>query len=637
LLAAAAVAPAQQGPLDVIPADAAAALAVRNLDDLKTRGDKLLDAAKLNMPLRLSQLIPMGLNALGINAGVDYAGSFALIAAAPEKGQQQPWKNNPDKLLVLAVPFDDLGKMAGNFGLKPDQLGPGKVARRANGPPQVPILTEFFAVRGKHFLMGSDEKAVARVAGAKALRGELSGSQRKGLEEADVLLHFNPKAFAEPWQEMIKELERTLPKGLAGDEAKTARDLLAALTDVRRAYATLQLGAGVGVHLGAVFPEKGNEPARKLLAALGTGAAPASLRGLPEGPVLAAQAGSGDGERSAAVARVAFEFLLRDFLETRHILPAANRPVYAGVLEEVWQRLKGHRVAVYQTADEQELGLFSVAAILDTEDAGKFLADMRLLARIADESDAEPDKAKRPAVDPDKLIRALGDARYRVRESATLKLRLLGEPALPHLKTAMASKDAEVSRRAGQLWTQIGRAAAERRKELLQKDLPRHLRPRLTFVPKAETLAGQRVDVVRIRLADQDVPAAAQLRGLLGPEWDRMRLAVRGKQVVVLLGSDVGLLKKTLENLEQDRPGLAGAKSLADFNRQAGPGRKSEFHVSAERIIALMTPPAADAPPARPGGGLTSFALDVQADSLRLDVWLPVEELRVLVKQGWFR
>jgi hypothetical protein len=358
------------------------------------------------------------------------------------------------------------------------------------------------------------------------------------------------------------------------------------------------------------------------------------LKGLPAGALVAAQGVSGDGAKTASVVRAFSELILKTFAETRTLLATANRPMYVGILGEVWARLKGHRAAIYQTQDEQKLGLFSLVAILDTEDAGKLLAFMRALARIADEKDPAS-KKELTSADIARLVKEMGDARYRVREQATLKLRLLGERALPALKQGIASADVETSRRASRLWEQIARAGAGRRKELLSKELPRHLRPTLTFLRRKETLAGQSVDVAQIKLAEQEVAAAKQLRGLMGPDWDRVRLATSGQHVVVLLGSDVALLEQTLVNLKEGRPGLAGSKALEAFNRQANPERRVEFHVSAQRLLALISAPGENPRlPAEPGKTLTSFALTASPDGLQLDVRIPSEEIRVIGKEG---
>jgi hypothetical protein len=633
LLLTAGAARAQHGVLDVIPADAAAAVAVRNLDDLKTKGDKLIADAELQMPLRPSQLFDEAYKFLGVQGGVDPKGAAAIVLARPEDAGGDLGLKDLE-LLVAALPFDDLDKLAGSFGFKPGQLRPGKMMEA----PVEPKFGKFFYVRGKHLFLGPDRQAVARVAKGKPLRGELPADRRKALDRADLVVHLRPKALGRTGAQLPAELAKGLSDGLDAEEQKVVDQAIDAFKEVRHFLIAGHIDNGVGLSFLTVFPEKAGEAGRKLLAELGGGPGPSTLRGLPAGQILVAQANSGDGAKNALLAKVFFDELLKGFVETRQILSATNRPVYLGILTEIWQRLKGHRAALYLTSDERKLGLFSLVAVLDTDGAAKFLGDMRLLAKIADADDpAHKAVVKEEALDPEKLVRDLGDPKFRVRELASLKLRLLGEPALPALKKAMGSNILETARRAQRLWEQIARVAAERRKELLAKELPRHLRPSLSFAAKAETLAGHPIDVVRIRLGLGEKAVAKQLQQLLGPSWDRMRVAVHGEQVVVLLGSETELLERTLQNLKQGKPGLEEAPPLAGFRRQANTARKVEFHVAAQAVMALTTPPGeGPLPRSGPGKGLTSFALTATPDNLQLDVWVPVDELRVLWNKNGF-
>jgi hypothetical protein len=271
-------------------------------------------------------------------------------------------------------------------------------------------------------------------------------------------------------------------------------------------------------------------------------------------------------------------------------------------------------------------------AILDTDDAGKFLDDLRLLARLGGDLDLSEGDGHGDAAAVQKLIRDLGDDEFTVRESASMRLVLVGEPALPYLEKALTSDDAEVRRRARQIKERIVAIAVARRKELLEKGSLHAVHPSFGFLRKPQTLDGVRVDVVRVRLPAKEAAAAAGLRELLGPGWDRIRLAAHGKQVVVLLGSDQDLLRQALANLREGKRGLADSGPLAGFAGHANPSRRAELHVSLAAAQALWT--GADlARPAVAGPlPLTAFAVTAQPDFLALDVWLPPAEARVIEK-----
>ena len=271
------------------------------------------------------------------------------------------------------------------------------------------------------------------------------------------------------------------------------------------------------------------------------------------------------------------DFVLHDVAEAKWLPSPADRANVLAVFAEVWKRSQGHRVAVYRNADPVKHGLFSAVAVLDTADAGKFLADMKQLARLAGGEGLDlSDKGPRDDVAAvEKLIRDLGDDDFEVRESASRRLALIGKPALPLIEKATKAGDAEVRRRAEDLKEQIVAAATARRRELLSKEAPWRIRPTFHFEPKPEERAGHTVETARVRLLEKDAPAAAALREVFGPDWDRVRLAARGKQVVVLVGSDERLLDAALANLKDGKPGLAGSKSLSAFARQAEAGHQA--------------------------------------------------------------
>jgi hypothetical protein len=335
---------------------------------------------------------------------------------------------------------------------------------------------------------------------------------------------------------------------------------------------------------------------------------------------------------------VLLEGLFLDWLWSRHLVPAVDRQTFFGVFTEVWQRLQGSRLAVYRSADERKQGLFSVLAILDADNADEFLKMVRGLARLSDPRSLKlsgPDAAADDTALVKKLIEELGDSKFRTRNSATTRLGLIGEPALPYLEKALTSSNPEVRRRAESTKQQIVNAATAWRKELLSKDLTRGLRPAFAFQAQAEMRAGLPVSFLRLKLDDKDAPMTSKLRQLFGPDWSDIRLLPVGNQVIVLLGSDTTLLDATVLNLKNKRAGWAANKLLKPFADHADPARKVEFHMSVRTVLALsqaedLTQPAAfaGAPP------LTSLALTVAAERLQLDMWVPPAEIQAAA--NWY-
>ncbi|HZY86889.1 MAG TPA: hypothetical protein VFE78_18795, partial [Gemmataceae bacterium] len=71
--------------LDLIPEDAAGAVAIRNLNELHKKGDKFLDESELKVSLRPTQLFDFAFTWLGITRGLDRDGAAAIVVANPRK------------------------------------------------------------------------------------------------------------------------------------------------------------------------------------------------------------------------------------------------------------------------------------------------------------------------------------------------------------------------------------------------------------------------------------------------------------------------------------------------------------------------------------------------------------------------
>jgi hypothetical protein len=339
-----------------------------------------------------------------------------------------------------------------------------------------------------------------------------------------------------------------------------------------------------------------------------------------------AQALRGKGPEMASLMRMLYAWLARNTVETRGLLTPLDRDNYLGILGEFWQYIRGTRFALYANADRLKHGLFSAVTILDVDRPETFVAELRQLARFA--AAVDDTEAARKNLQPafKDLVEKLGSSRYAERESAAVRLRLIGEPALPHLEQAIESSEPEVRRRATLIKDRIVAATQERRKELLSKEAVRPVHVLLGFA-KPESMDGQRVEVVRIKLSQKR--ATDILHDLLGPEGNRIRLAVHGKEVAVLLGSDQDLLRAALKNLKEGKRGLADAKQVVLSEKQLNPARGMEFDVSLGAVLALWHATDLRRPGEMPAS-LTSFALTASPELLQFDIWIPAADFKMM-------
>jgi hypothetical protein len=532
--------------------------------------------------------------------------------------------------LVLAVPVGNLGLIADSLKLRREDLKEGKVLDRKAGGDRTVNEVRYVAVRGQHVLLGMSEKHVEAAAKGKALREVLPAADAARFASQDILLYGNIERSRDAWGAGLPELEKELSK-VALDEAEALRELLAAAPELQHAFAGINLDEGLGLSISLGF--KGEKSREILMRLAGDAKASASLAGLPAGRMIAAHAARGKGENTAALARGLLHYaLLQSRLDTQQLVSAGHRANVVGVFGEVWQRLEGSRAALYESKDA-ERGQFSLVAVLDTDDAPKFIADMTSLSRFINASGFSLDDAAETidAKTIAELIGQLADDDYAVRQTATTKLGLIGATALPALEKAEQSRDPEVQFRAKHLRGQINSDLAGEKQELLKGDLLTRLRPHLAFFPKAERRVERPIDIVQLRLRVDEVGDADQLRRLFGPDWNKLRLATVGNQVIVLFGSQTELLDEAIKNASGD------ARRTDDrLHSRLPAARTAEFHLSLTRTQQL-TAAAAEIPPLEDEPALTSFGLRITPQHVQVNLFAPYDEVKNVVKQlGWW-
>jgi hypothetical protein len=314
----------------------------------------------------------------------------------------------------------------------------------------------------------------------------------------------------------------------------------------------------------------------------------------------------------------------------------AQRPHLVNLFGEVWQRLEGSRSALYQNEDPERDGQFSTIAVLETKDPARFLSDMASLATFVNASELlSRGEEEIDAKTIGELIVQLGDDSYAVRQTATTKLGLLGPAALPELERAAKSNDPETKFRAVAIRDQILAGEAQQREDLVKNDLLSRIKPQFAWFPKKEIRDGRAIDIVQMLLVDDDAQYSGPLRRLLGPEWDKIRLATVGKRVVVLLGSNTAPLDQAIADLEMPDKGLTTDPLLATFRDRAGNDQTAELHLSLGQTQRLLAPAApADDKASEPA--MTSVGVRIKPDRVRLEFFAPYSEAKAVVGHlGW--
>src|SRR5262245_30198019 len=96
-----------QTMLDLLPRDAAAGIAIRDLDDLIKKGDKFLTDTDIKIGLRPSELFDQGTAILGVQKGLDRKGAAAVVLIPPEGKKFPDGLDWLERSIVPILPFTD--------------------------------------------------------------------------------------------------------------------------------------------------------------------------------------------------------------------------------------------------------------------------------------------------------------------------------------------------------------------------------------------------------------------------------------------------------------------------------------------------------------------------------------------------
>jgi hypothetical protein len=611
-------------PLDLIPEDACIGVAARNLADLRTKSDRLLGkAGEGGFPQRPSQLLDMAFGMLNLGWKIDEKKPLALVCMTGALGgfgaNADP---NQDFTIGAVLAPQSLEEVAKTYKIDLADLKKGQVHKVPGRDFDRFFATTQIGVHDGQVYLTGREKATAAWMKARTLRAGQPAARQKRLDGADGVLYFGPPLLQLAQKSMDPE---TVDPALGPQEAEAQRRLNRAFMEARYVLAGYRVDDGFGLDLSAGFDPKGTHSQAVLKAVTGTGRT-SNLTGLPDSErLVGAFAAIGLERGDLHLARVMASDLWFGLRGSSPVLDS-DAVLIRRIFGDLYSRLRLGRVAVYHSSDPRRFGQLAAVAVLEPTEPGQFLREITQYARFGDVEQFDP-KGQASKAEIEKLVAELGSDEFEVRESASTKLGLIGDAALPYLEKAEKSDDAEVRRRAGELRRSIQSVADLRKQELAKGLVKRAFRPTFTLKLDAEKRADANVHLLGMRFDTEDAPYSAALKDLFGPEWNRLRVAVVNKQVVVLLGSETALLEQAIQNVRDGKPGLEQSASLAEFHKRAAAERRIELHLVLGRVRALVTP-AADLPKDfKPSGACSSVSVRTGLTDLGLDLWVPAEAI----------
>jgi hypothetical protein len=636
---------------DLVPQSAVGALLFRNVNELKARGDDL--AAEFGWGAGFSMIGKMIGTTLHLAELIDDdrpcgAVWFERKFVDGTRSGQHP--------VAVGVAVKDLDKVAMRLKTTREELEQGTITESKG---ELGYANRYCQLHGDYVWIVSDKDLFPILKARKPLTELIPVARRAAVLAADIIAAGNAaSAESDGGAMFVKQSETWIEKNddLDPEEKEAVREFFSTFKAVTWALLSARVDRGLAFDFDVIFDPKYHDAIQTVIRRFNPRDVPSTLRGLPDADVLVAHAAHVEGETSLPAMAVLAREMSRTFgpglkgFDQRKFLSEVQQLELLGLFGEVWGRIRAYRMAMYRNATPDVHGMASLVAVLDSDDATQLLFEMRDLAGLVDGTGlplTPPGEALPPITEQviRDLVRKLGDRSYTVRQSATTRLTLIGEPALSMVEAARQSRSLEVKRRAQRIAGRIRLKIKQAREEALKPGIIREAKPTFVLHSSAEQRVGHAVHVVEMQTAPGS-KFEAQLRVLLGPGWRQIRLVPDGERLVVLLGSDLSLLDRTLKNLDTNAPGLAASHSERIATSTLHPRRGAEFRIGISRLMNLVTPQApseetddkadqAEKTDQAKDAEITGIGLTVQPDFVLLQWRISIADLK-RARSWWF-
>ena len=596
---------AKEFDFDVIPGDAMMGLAIRDLSDLKRKMIRFSEHANDPYSNMLSSVANLGPTIfrgwLGMKDSIDETGAAAVVSFGG------------GRTYAFVLPITDIPAAAKAYGKRETDLASGRLTKT-----NIAFGSQLSLGATKNHVVIGNQDAVAQTLKAKGLSTVIRADTAALLANHDLLLTFNSRLFRE--RKENNELEMS-------DWWEIFPGILDLTNEgeLDRTCIGLQIGNGIASTL--VFDFDGDE-SRKALTKLQNRSHKSNLNGLPLGDVVFATARS-SGPESGDLIRNTLDYLtnMRFVLGYQNSVAPQQAAGLLSILDQGIQRAEVSRAALYRNDPAKRHGDFCLIGILDTDDGDDFIQEIRKLVPIVNASlypeNELPEEINQQAID--NMVSFLSHENSRAREFMMTKLRLLGRRALPALREAAESDNPIVKGRAAHMIELIDSDLTKDRTSFLSNKLTNQLQPDFGYLVDYEHRGGQPIDALQLTLQNESEQITQKLNAMLGPNWNKLRIANVNDQIVFLLGSNLDLFDETLENLRDGLPGIQEEKYYADFQKNSPGELMSEIHICLGTVVQLSGKKQDDANQL-PTNTPTSIGVSVSPQQVRVDVVVPVSE-----------
>ena len=580
----------------LVPQSSSHAIVFRNVQELKERGDELseeLGYSRSGMSMLFaiagSQLKVTGAADDNLPCGVMWF-EPALIGEADVK---QDWK----KPVAAGIAISNTKKLAENLNVDHDHLIAGKTIEREDST--FGHKHRYFRLIDRYLWVVSHEKLYDVLKDVKPLTQAVPRSRLENIDSADFLICISAEPRKDEFEAARRQAEKWIEsrEDLDISEENAIRELASILQHASYAVLTGKVDRGFESSLNIFFDQNTSPELRQRILQFSPPAEGVTLTGLPEGDLLFGHAARTDaaGIQAALTATVresrGFWWPGWKQMQDNRFAGRLEQLKLLGLFGEVWPLTSRYKVGLYREENDAAHGLVSLAAILETDAPDRMVRELEALAALIDRSafgsaENADDREKTQQLIRE-LIAQLGDANFQQRQSATTRLVIIGEPALPQIAEARLSKSPEIARRATQIEKLIQEDISAKRAAALDSSILARAKPVFIFHPDAEERRGATVHVMEVRLSE-DSELQPLLPVFAGPEWSRIRLVKLERHVAVFFGSNLERLDQMIRNVQSLERGDSGPVLELPYGSPLLDMRGAEFQGSVARIKRLL-------------------------------------------------
>ncbi len=595
-------------------------IGIRNPAEVIKKSQEIRDRANLKNALNVDDFVDGICQMVKMEGCVDRTKPFIVSLGTPS-------------LFAGKVNFTvtDVNKLASNLEVSAEKLRKGQ-AYKLPKPVNAFLFRfafrfAFVRLRGNQLAMSTSEALLDTPKPPESLSENLSAKDKEILASDDMLIVLGQSAFEGDFRDFLNS-------SMSASQDDNVRKFL---DDLKYAACGIRLDTGIGTTMIAGLKSLDS---KNLLGEFFDSTRDTTLARMPRGKILTTHALQADSKTTGGVLGSILS-ITRDAISAQIARTTIHSDSYQldGLLSEALDRIKGGHLVLYESSNRKRYGDFSLLGVLTTDDPDAFLTDLTGLTpfvNAASMSDAEAAIAF-PQAKIEGLVAELGESHYQRRELAKFKLKLLGARARPALEKATRTRDLELRLAAKEVLESFDLDITASRAELLKGSLLKKLKPSFTYAPQQETLAMSDIGILTMQFQSDVQQTRNKMETLFGPEWQKVKIATVGKEVLLLVGSETSILERAIAKQKLPESALNTHKACQTFRARANSDTIFEIHAAISRLGYLLDLGISEDKSAvdKAVDRVSSFGLTIKDKRVRVDTYTPPQDIKVFLELGF--